>query len=139
MKSGKIFAAICIIFALLSGCAQVQQSTENARLENADREAAIRRIVVSTASVIPDHPSFERLGTVGGHCAIDRVSEDNVPFAESLRRSAYVKFGEAADGVIEARAWTISHSMPSSVCVVSGSSDELYCCGVAVHFVNDGR
>lgn len=137
MKHGKIFAASIVALALLSGCAQVHEATESARAENAAHEVAIQRIIVSTESVFPDHPSFERLGTVGGHCAIDRASEENVPFADSLRRNAYLKFGEAADAVIEARAWYISHSMPSSVCDISGSSGELYCCGVAVHFVNE--
>jgi hypothetical protein len=131
--------AAIMVLALLSGCAQVHETTESARTENADREAAIRRIIVSTESGIPGHPSFERLGTVGGHCAVDRDTEDTIPYAGSLRRSAYLKFGEAADGVIEARAWYISHSMPSSVCIVSGSSSELYCCGTAVHFVDGSQ
>ncbi len=122
--------------ALLSGCAQVHEATESARAENAVREAAIQRIIVSTESAIPEHPSFDRLGPVGGHCAIDRKSEENVPFADSLRRNAYLKFGESADAVIEARAWYISHTMPSSICDISGSSGEFYCCGVAVHFVD---
>jgi hypothetical protein len=114
----------------------VHEATESAREENAAHEAAIRRIIVSTESVIPEHPSFERLGTVGGHCAIDRDSEESVPLADYLRRNAYLKFGDSADAVIEARTWYISHSMPSPVCDISGSSGEFYCCGVAVHFVN---
>lgn len=95
--------------------------------------------MVSTASVVPEHPYLERLGVVGGHCAIDPHSEDNPPYADSLRRSAYLKFGQAADAVIEAQAWYIPHTMPSAVCDVSGSSGELYCCGVAVHFENEHR
>ena len=105
-------------------------------METAARETSIKRIIVSSDSVIPEHPAFDRLGTVGGHCAVDLNSEDSVPFADSLRRNAYLKFGESADAVIEARSWYISHAMPSSVCDISGSSGELYCCGVAVHFVD---
>jgi len=115
----------------------VHRATESARAEDAAREAAIHRIIVSTESLPPEHPSFERLGTVGGHCAIDRNSEERVPFADSLRRSAYLKFGAAADAVIEAQAWYISHEKPSSICVISGGSGEFYCCGVAVHFISD--
>ena len=125
-----------VVLALFSGCAQVHEATESARAENAAHEAASRRIIVSTESVIPEHPFLERLGTVGGHCAIDRDSEESVPFADYLRHNAYLKFGDAADAVIGARAWYISHSIPSSVCDISGSGGEFYCCGVAVHFVN---
>ena len=74
---------------------------------------------------------------MGGHCAINQNSEESVPFADSLRRSAYLKFGQTADAVIDAQGWYISHEKPSSVCIISGSSGEFYCCGVAVHFTSD--
>ncbi len=134
VKRAKPLAAAIVSLALISGCAQVREATESARAENAVREAAIKRIIVSTDSVIPDHPSFERLGTVGGHCAIDQDLEDYGSFAGSLRRSAYLKFGLAADAVIEARSWYTPYSVRSSIFDTSGRGGEFYCCGVAVHF-----
>jgi hypothetical protein len=136
VKLGRTFSAI-IMLALLAGCGQVHEATERARAENVAREAAIRRITVSSESVIPEHPYFERLGTVGGgQCTVDRNSEEHVPFADFLRRNAYLKFGDSADAIVEARAWYIPQTMLSPVGDVSGSSGEFYCCGVAVHFVD---
>jgi len=136
VKRGKTLAAIAGLI-LLSACTQWHEATERARTEDAARDSAIQRINVSTGNEIPEHPSFNRLGVVGGHCPIDRNSEENV-FADFLRRNAYLKFGDSANGVIDARAWYISHTKPSSsVCDLSGTgSGEFYCCGVTVQFTN---
>lgn len=127
-----------VAVGFLSGCAQVHESTEQARAENAANEAAIQHITVTSDSVIPGHPSFERLGNVGGHCSTERKTEEIDPVADYLRRNAYLKFGEAADGVIEAQSRLIELSRAQgAICEASGSTDgEYYCCGVAVHFVN---
>jgi hypothetical protein len=119
----------------LAGCGEVKHEEAKIQARDDAMNAATKRMVVVTGTDVPGHPSYTSLGAVQGYCEKKPNGDDQVIAGDSMKQSAYRKYGAQVDAIIQTNAWFVPEGgATSGVYEPYTSYGHFECAGTAVTF-----
>ncbi len=94
--------------AALAGCGQAGSYRTDVEAADAARDAAIKRMIVVPGTSVGGHPNYVTLGPVQGRCEQSPPTRDKAIEGESLRQSAYRRYGAQVDAIVGLRWWFVT-------------------------------
>jgi hypothetical protein len=125
---------IVTVAALVASCSMLGREAAELKVRNDAERAALQKIVVTKGSEVPGRTSFTRLGRVQGYCDHDIARQDSAVGGDSLRQSAYRRYGDEVDAIVEANTWFVVDDTASMVWATEGGGGHFECSGIAVTF-----
>jgi hypothetical protein len=127
-----LFISVALI--AFAACSGVQQDVAHLQQEQDALRDAIKKIKVVSGPTVKGHPQYTSLGPTQGYCINQQNSAGGqVLHGDGLRASAYRKFGDQVDAIVNTGAWFVADDA-GAVFEPYTENGYFECAGTAVHF-----